>query len=81
MVTDPTAPGGPPPEIAGELLLDDPDLRVVALADVDERDIPTGWLAGDGGRWLAFLVPLGVLAVLDVLDHRVAGLLATVCHA
>ena len=68
VVIDPTAPGGPQPEVAGELLLDDPDLRVVPLDDVDVRDVPTGWRVAMAAAWLAFLATfaLGVLAVLGV---------------
>ena len=47
VVTDPTAPGDPPPEVAGESLLDDPDLVVTALERVDVR---TSRPAG-GSRW------------------------------
>ena len=66
VVTDPAAPGGPQPEIAGESLLDDPDLRVTALDDVDVRDVQTSWRLAMAAAWLAFLATfaLGVLAVL-----------------
>ena len=50
VVTDRTAPGDPPPEIAGEMLLDEPDLLVTALDEVDVRDVQTSWRRRDGGR-------------------------------
>ena len=57
MVTDPTAPGDPPPEIAGETLLDDPDLFVTALDRVDVRDVQTSWQLAMAAAWLCFLTP------------------------
>ncbi len=39
-----------PPEIAGESLLDEPDLSVTALDEVDVRDVQTSWRRRDGGR-------------------------------
>ncbi len=62
VVTDPSAPGGDQPEVTGEMLLDDPDLRVVRLADVVEREVPTGWIVAMSGAWLAFLLPWFALA-------------------
>ena len=59
VVIDPTAPGDPPPEIAGESLLDDPDLRVIALDEVDVRDVQTSWRLAMAVAWLAFLAPSG----------------------
>jgi hypothetical protein len=62
VVTDPTAPGDPPPEVAGQVLLDDPDLRVVALDGVRQRDVQTSWKVAMAAGWLAFaaLAALGV---------------------
>ena len=57
MVTDPTAPGDAPPEIAGEPLLDDPDLRVTVLGEVDVRDVQTSWRLAMAAAWLGFLAP------------------------
>jgi hypothetical protein len=71
VVTDPTAPGGPPPEVAGQTLLDDPDLRVVALSDVREREVQTSWKVAMGVGWLAFLTPL-VLALAIEVRRRLA---------
>jgi hypothetical protein len=71
VVTDPTAPGAPPPEVAGQTLLDDPDLRVVALADVRQREVKTSWKVAMGAAWLAFLIPVG-LALGAEVQRRVA---------
>ena len=58
VVTDPTAPGGTgQPEVAGEVLLDGPDLEVVGLESVDRRHVQTGWRVAMGAAWLAFLLP------------------------
>jgi hypothetical protein len=63
VVTDPTAPGGDDqPEVAGDVLLSSPDLEVVALGDVDERDVQTSWQIAMGAAWLAFLLPWVVAA-------------------
>jgi hypothetical protein len=68
---DPTAPGGADqPELAGEVLLDDPDLRVVQVPDVVAREIPAGWLVAVGGGWLAFLWPCGFALVATVRRNR-----------
>jgi hypothetical protein len=66
VVTDPTAPGDPPPEVAGDSLLDDPDLRVTALDQVDVRHIQTSWRLAMAAAWLAFLAPFA-LALLALL--------------
>jgi hypothetical protein len=60
VVTDPTAPGEPPPEVAGQTLLDDPELKVVALGDPREREVQTTWKVAMGAAWLAFLTPIGI---------------------
>lgn len=57
VVVDPAVPGDAPPAVAGDLLLDDPDLRVVALDDVAERKVPTGWLTAMSLAWLSWLGP------------------------
>jgi hypothetical protein len=55
VVTDPTAPGEEP-EVAGETLLDEPDLRVVVLENgVAQRGVRTGWLVAMALAWAAFL--------------------------
>ncbi len=66
VVTDPTAPGDPPPEIAGESLLDDPDLQVTVLDEVDVRDIQTSWRLAMAAAWLAFLAPLALALLAAV---------------
>jgi hypothetical protein len=60
VVTDPTAPGGRPPEVAGETLLDEPDLQVIGLGDVDPREPLAGWVVLMVAAWLAFLAPYGL---------------------
>jgi hypothetical protein len=72
VVIDPTAPGDPPPEIAGESLLDDPDLRVIALEAVDVRDVQTSWGVAMALAWLAFLTPL-LLALLAAVRSLLTG--------
>ncbi len=56
---------GPAPEIAGEVLLDRPDVRVTALDDVQERDAPAGWIVALTLAWLGFVgcVVVGAVAV------------------
>jgi hypothetical protein len=73
VVTDPTAPGDPPPEIAGESLLDDPDLFVTALDRVDVRDVQTSWQLAMAAAWLCFLAPWAValLGAVRSLPRRV----------
>jgi hypothetical protein len=58
VVVDPTAPGEAPPEVAGAVLLDDPDLRVVALADVTERRVDPWWYVAMIAAWTLFVAPL-----------------------
>jgi hypothetical protein len=72
VVTDPTAPGGRPPEIAGESLLDDPDLQVIALDTVDVRNVQSSWRIVMAAAWLAFLAPL-VLALLAAVRSLLTG--------
>jgi len=60
VVIDPTAPGDPAPEISGDRLLDDPDLRLIALQDVDVREVQTSWRVAMAVAWLAFLAPFGL---------------------
>ena len=64
VVTDPTAPGGVPPEVAGRTLLDGADLRVVALDSVDVREVQTSWQVAMAIAWAAFLAPLLIAAGL-----------------
>jgi hypothetical protein len=73
VVTDPTAPGAPPPEIDGQVLLDGPDLRAMALDEVDVRAVQTSWQVAMGVAWLAFLGPLALclLSALGVVWARV----------
>ncbi len=75
VVTDPTAPGDPPPDVAGQTLLDDPDLQVTALDEVDERDVQTSWRLAMAAAWVGFLVPwaLALLVALSRLARRVTG--------
>ncbi len=70
VVTDPRAPGDGTPEIAGEPLLDDPDLRVTALREVDVRDVQTSWRLATGAAWLAFLAPWALALVAAVRRRR-----------
>ncbi|HET6939569.1 MAG TPA: hypothetical protein VFI19_13225, partial [Nocardioides sp.] len=70
VVTDPTAPGEPPPEVAGQTLLDDPELRVVALSDVREREVQTGWKVAMGLGWLAFVTPFALALGNEVRRRR-----------
>jgi hypothetical protein len=74
VVTEPTAPSGDDqPEVAGDVLLDDPELRVIALDHVVERKVPTGWLVLMSLAWLAWLTPLvlaGWRVVLRVKGSR-----------
>ena len=69
VVTDRTAPGDPPPEIAGETLLDEPDLWVTALDEVELRDVQTSWRLAMAAAWLIFLTPwaLALLAAVRSL--------------
>ena len=71
VVADPTAPGELP-EVAGERLLDRADLRVVALADVDPRGLPTGWVVAMVAAWLLFVGPpaIALLSLLRVRGSR-----------
>ncbi len=69
VVTDPTAPGDAPPAIAGELLLDGPDLRVTVLDEVDVRDVRTSWWLAMLAAWLCFLAPWA-LALLTAVRRR-----------
>jgi hypothetical protein len=66
VATDPTAPGGPAPAVAGEQLLDDPELDLVALDRVDVRNVRTTWRVAMGAAWLAFLLPLAMALVAAV---------------
>ena len=72
VVVDPGAPGDPPPEIAGERLLDDPDLQVTALEDVTLRDVQTSWRLAMGVAWLAFLAPWALALLVAVRRRRTA---------
>jgi hypothetical protein len=72
VVTDPRAPGEPPPGIAGGSLLDDPDLRVTALDEVDARHVRTGWWLAMAAAWLGFSAPwaLALLGAARSLARR-----------
>ena len=70
VVIDPTAPGPSVPDIAGEPLLDDPVLRVVAVEDVDTRRLSTRWIVAMAIAWTAYL-GLMVAAGLAGLVHCV----------
>jgi hypothetical protein len=71
VVVDPTAPGPAPPEVTGDLVLDDAELRVVTLDQVTARDVQTSWWAAMTVAWLAFVLPF-VRAFLLALA-RVGG--------
>ena len=70
VVTDPTAPGGAPPAVAGRSLLDSPDLRVVALDGVREREVQTTWQVATAAGWVAFLAPFALAAGVAVRRRR-----------
>lgn len=53
-------------------MLLDADLHVVALAAVDERDIPKGWLAAMVAAWAAF-IGLALGAVWTTAARRYSG--------
>jgi hypothetical protein len=61
---------GPAPEIAGEVLLDDPGVRVTALADPRERSASAGWVAALAVAWTGFVGCLVVGAVTIGLATR-----------
>jgi hypothetical protein len=63
VVTDLTAPGDPPPEVAGATLRQGPDLRVLVLPDVEERRVPRAWVVTMALAWAAFLALPLVAAV------------------
>ena len=48
------------PEVAGELVLDTSDLRVLTLSAPVVRDVPTGWVLAMTTAWAAFVGPLGL---------------------
>jgi hypothetical protein len=70
VVVDPTAPGDAPPEVAGRTLLDAADLRVVALAEVQEREVQTSWQVAMAAGWAAFVAPLPIAVALAVRRRR-----------
>jgi hypothetical protein len=70
VVADPTAPGGPPPDVAGDRLLEEPDLQVVALDHVDVRGVQGSWRVAMTAAWLAFLAPLPLALVIAVRRAR-----------
>lgn len=73
VVVDPTAPGDAPPEVAGRTLLDAADLRVVALAQVREREVQTSWQVAMAAGWAAFLAPFPIAVALAVRRRRTSG--------
>jgi hypothetical protein len=70
VVTDPTAPGPAVPEIAGESLLDEPDLEVLALPHVDPREPPRGWVVAMGAAWAGWLALFGLALTLRLQRRR-----------
>ena len=73
VVVDPTAPGEAPPEVAGAVLLDDADLRVVALDDVTQRQVDPWWYVAMIAAWTLFAAPVVWAAgrgLSGVLGHR-----------
>jgi hypothetical protein len=76
VVVDPTAPGEAPPEVAGAVLLDDADLRVVALDDVTPRQVDPWWYVAMIAAWTLFAAPVVWAAgrgLSGVLAHRREG--------
>lgn len=61
---------GPAPEVAGEVLLDEPLVRVTALGEARERDTPTGWVVALAAAWAAYAGSALVGAVAGVLALR-----------
>ena len=51
---DRAAPGEAPP-VAGDVILDDPELAVIRLADAAVREVPSTWWAAMGVAWAAYL--------------------------
>lgn len=45
---------GPAPEVAGQVLLDEPEVRVTALGDTRERSTSTGWVVALTLAWIGF---------------------------
>ncbi|HCB04144.1 MAG TPA: hypothetical protein DEQ43_07855 [Nocardioides bacterium] len=58
VAVDPRAPGPAPPELAGDVLLDTPDLRVLRLEGVVEREVDRWWYVAMAAAWAAFVLPL-----------------------
>jgi hypothetical protein len=52
--------------VDGRTLLDDADLRVVALGDVRPRTVQTSWKVAMLGGWLAYLAPLALALGMGV---------------
>lgn len=71
VLVDRGAPGGVP-EVAGEVVVDRPELVVIALADVVPEPTPDGWVAAMSVAWAAFIgsVLLGAGALLTGLRRR-----------
>ena len=67
VVVDVTAPG-PAPLVAGERVLTRPELVVVVLPDVTQREVPTGWVVAMSAAWTAF-VGLFLAAAVGGLLH------------
>ncbi|WP_157544581.1 hypothetical protein [Nocardioides halotolerans] len=67
VVVDPDAPGTAPPDVAGDRLLESEVLQVVALDDVDRRDVQTSWQVAMAAAWLAYT---GLLALWPLLVVR-----------
>ena len=73
VVIDPTAPGPSVPEVAGEPLLDDPELRVVAVEDVDTRQLSTGWIVAMAIAWTAYLGLMVAAALAGLVRCRASN--------
>ncbi|GAA4366223.1 hypothetical protein GCM10023146_09100 [Nocardioides caricicola] len=61
---------GPAPEVAGEVLLDEPDVRVTALGDVTERTTPTGRVVALALAWSAYVASVVVGSAACVVAAR-----------
>lgn len=69
---DPGAPG-PVPDVEGRSLVDAPTLRVLALADPADRDVPRSWVVLMAVAWLAWLSAPAATLLLALRSRRRAG--------
>jgi hypothetical protein len=60
VVTDLTAPGDRPPDVAGEVLLESADLQVRVLDPVVRREVPLTWTLAMTAAWAAFVALFAV---------------------